>query len=716
VTTAVAAARRGVAVAPAWIWLTGIVVVSALVRWSLAREQPAPWIFDDELLYWRLSVNFAHAHHFLVREASGLSGVGPGYPLLIAPASALFGDVPRAYFAAQGINALLMSLGAVPAYLLGRRLVGQWLALAGAVFAVVLPSFLFTGTIMTENAFYPAFLCCALAFVWMLEAPTLLRQVVAFAVVVPAFLIRAQGAVLFAALVTATLGFVLAEAHAAGELRSRRRLLERLDAFRLMWIVLGIGAILLVVAQVARGRPVTGVLGAYEGLTSSSYTVTGVAKWFVYHLAELDLYMGFLPFAALIVVAVLALGRGETSRAVRAFAAVTLSLVVWITLVTAAFATQIAKTNGGVGRIEERNDFYLVPLFLLAFLLWVDRGLPRPARLAAAAAATAAALPGVLPLIDLANLGALSDTFAFIPLARAVIRGSLTPSELSVVVACAALIGALVFVLLPRRLALVAPALVLVYLVAWQIPVQRQMHETSTGLLAQALGVPRGWVDDKVGGGSDVVEVWTGNTNPLALTQTEFFNRSVEQVYTFGGGPLGQGLPEQPLSLNEATGNVLDQNGLPLQAEYLLTDGSLVPLGRRIATDPLSGLVLSRTSQPVRISSRITGRFGDGWTGPQMNYTRFGCKGGRLLLTLTRYQGLVPGPQTVRITSGRHRAQVFKLRDAKPHQVSIPLGPPPGRCDMALQVSPTGIPQQVFGTPDARELGVRVEGFQVVPA
>ena len=55
-----------------------------------------------------------------------------------------------------------MSLAAIPTYFIARRVLGTWLSLAAAAFAVAIPSMVYTGTLMTENAFYPVFLAAVL--------------------------------------------------------------------------------------------------------------------------------------------------------------------------------------------------------------------------------------------------------------------------------------------------------------------------------------------------------------------------------------------------------------------------------------------------------------------------------------------------------------------------------------------------------------------------
>ncbi len=93
----------------------------------------------DELLYSELAKTLAEHGHFLVR-GEPYSGLGVVYPALIAPAFRLFGSVPDAYVAAKAINSVVMSLAAVPAYFLARRVVRPGLALVAALLTVAVPS------------------------------------------------------------------------------------------------------------------------------------------------------------------------------------------------------------------------------------------------------------------------------------------------------------------------------------------------------------------------------------------------------------------------------------------------------------------------------------------------------------------------------------------------------------------------------------------------
>jgi hypothetical protein len=91
------------------------------------------------------------------------------------------------------------------------------------------------------------------------------------------------------------------------------------------------------------------------------------------------------------------------------FFAVAASFSAFLLVEVAAFATLPT-----VQRLEERNIFYLAPFFLIALLVWVERGARRP-RLALAAAALAAALPATVPYTRFIGVEATADTLALLP-------------------------------------------------------------------------------------------------------------------------------------------------------------------------------------------------------------------------------------------------------------------------------------------------------------
>ncbi|HEY6113195.1 MAG TPA: glycosyltransferase family 39 protein, partial [Gaiellaceae bacterium] len=159
---------------PSWAWLAAIVAGSTIVRAILARDLVAPFIMVDEIIWSEVARGIADAGEPLLRDQPD-PGYSLVYPLLISPAYALFESLPEAYAGVKTVNALLMSLAAVPAFFLARRVVRDGLALLAALMSVAIPSMAYTGTVMTENAFYPLFLLAVLLLVVVLERPTPVR-------------------------------------------------------------------------------------------------------------------------------------------------------------------------------------------------------------------------------------------------------------------------------------------------------------------------------------------------------------------------------------------------------------------------------------------------------------------------------------------------------------------------------------------------------------
>ncbi len=649
---------------PIWLVLTGIVVVSAALRIWLARRMVAPWIFVDELIYSELAKSFAAHGHFLLRDKPAGGSFGFVYPILISPAWRLFGPVPQAYAAAKAINAVAMSLAAVPTYFLARRVLTQPFALAAAALAVAIPSMLYTGTLMTENVFYPLFLCVALLAVVMLERPTWRNQLGLLALCVVAFETRAQALALFPAVLTAPL------------LLGRRGLAR----FRVLYgTVAGVVA-LAVVAETARGRSPLALLGAYETTGSHHYHAYAVAKWLLWHVGELDLYLGVVPVAAFLV-----LFRREP------FFAAAASLSAWLIVEVAAFATLPTVT-----RVEERNVFYVVPFFLIALLLWVERGAPRP-RWAVAAAAVAAALPALVPYASLIGVRAVSDTLALLPWWK-LQEHVITLHEVRLVVALCAVGAGALFLAVPRRFALVLPLLVFVYLGAMQRPIESRTSFASRGALFQGIrGVPRDWIDRKVGRGADVAAIWTGKTDVHVIWENETFNRSVGPIYNTQQ-PIPGGLASTDATIGKD--GYLRVGGHRIRHRYVLVDGSLDPNGVRIAQDPLLGIGLFRLDGPIRSTTRVTGLYpNDTWSGPRVAYTKLGCRGGAVTVTVLGDASLFTREQVVRVGHVAHLVQ-----PGVPAKLTAPLRD----CRAEFTISPTKVP----GKGDSRRLGLHFLSFE----
>jgi hypothetical protein len=551
---------------------------------------------------------------------------------------------------------------------------------------------MYTGTLMTETVFYPIFVCAALALVLTLERPTLARQIVLLALCLLAFLTRSQAIVLIPAVATAPLALAWLD---------RRRLVRIVKEFRVVYGALLVAVLGVLVVELARGKSPLDVLGSYSVTGHASYRPDQVLKWLLYHVSELDLYLGVVPFAALLLLT--ALGR-SLDRPLRVFLAAALPLTAWLLLEVAAFASALSP------RVEERNMFYVAPLFFVALLAWIERGMPRPARVAAICAVVAAALPGALPYHQLIGTSAEADTLALLPLwwlQEAVV----SPSTIGVVVVVAATALALVFLVISPRYALVLPALVFLWFAFATERIERFDHgfpKASVGALFQGMTTSRrDWIDAAVGRDASVAFLYSGKDptlQPLPLWQNEFWNRSVGPVYYLRQPSMG-GLPETHVT-TRADGVLVLPNDAPVRSRYVLTDSSVPLAGEIIGRDDVRGMLLRRTDGTVSIGYRTSGIYPDGWSGPSATYTRLRCRGGSVTAVVASDAKLFTRPQTV---TAAGRKVTFDPTNVA--HLTVPLQPRNGLCRIAFNVSPTAIPAVVRGTPDGRKLGVRFIEF-----
>jgi hypothetical protein len=685
---------------PPWVVLAAIVVASAVFRIVLGRQVVGPWIMVDELIYSELAKSFAATGHFEVRGVAS-NGYGFVYPVLIAPAWRLFGSVPTAYDVAKAINAVTMSLAAAPAYFLARRVLRPRLSLVAAALTVFVPGMLYTSELMTENAFYPLFLCVALALVVTLERPTAGRQVLVLVLCGVAYATRQQAVAIVPAVAIAPVLLGLIE----------RDLRQRLRAWLTTYAILAAGALLVLAGTVARGRSPLTLLGAYRAATSVPYSASSVMHFLLWHVAELDLYVGFIPFAALLAVW---LAPRAVSPPMRAFAAATLPITILLAVEVALFASTQS------GRIEERNLFYVAPFFLIALTgLAEDNVLPRGRGVLALAALVAGVLPVAIPLARFVNTTAISDTFALLPWWWIQDHG-IHFGPLRLVMMGTALVACAVFVLLPRRFAPWLAVVVAAYFGVTTAVVQSGAHgivNASRGnLFAGIHARHRSWVDNAVGHDANVTALWNNVGAIERIWNNEFFNRSVRQVVDTGNVFSG-GLPEQSLRVMPS-GQVVDASGKPFRVEYVLTPQSAFIAGKTVASDPGTGMIVAKVDGPLFVLSKVTGVYpNDTWSGKQVTYERRRCNGGYLSVTLQNDPALFPNGQTVTARSGGQVVASTNLpADTNPKRFVVPLAATKGSCTAVFVMRSTKVPSEVEpGSTDTRQLGAHFLAFEYLP-
>jgi hypothetical protein len=696
--------------------LTGLLLAAFVVRLVLAERIATPWIMVDELIYSELAKSFAESGDFLIRgTTSGFRNLA--YPALIAPA--WWADsIESAYAFARAINTALMVLTAIPVYLWGRRLMSSGYALLAAVLVLLMPSLNYSGMLMTENAFFIAFVGACFAIAVTLERPTLINQLLALATIAFASLARPQGLVLvgvYALALALKLGLDLRAPGAGGGFRYVARQLVRYTPTAVIALLLG-GAYVLYAS--IQGSGLDTLLGAYGGVVKVEYDLGNASDWVVDHFAELTLSVAVIPISALIVLLGGAVRGWATSEAERAFLAVTASAFVLTVVQVGIYASRFSL------RIEERNMFCVAPLLFLALALWLGRGLPRPVLLTAVAAAGPAALLLALDLKSLLQIGVLSDTFALIPLFKASSRLDGGVETVRVLMLGAGAAAGVAFALVPRRIAAaVLPAGVALFLCVWSYSVFTSIRDHSRATLALTVPSDPSWIDERIGRDSDATYVYGQSPDPYGeaqvMWQTEFWNRSVKSIYAIGF-PDPASLPgTSAATFDPVTGRIstADPNTRPVLYAVAPTmtqlNGKLLRQEGRLA--------LYRVRPPLRFATHFGGVYADSWMGSFAAYTHYAMplRPGRLHVRVSREGWGQPSPAgRVTLTLGPlvdaggqpavgrpAESRTWTVRSGRAKSFALPTPRAPYRLE--VRVEPTFSPAD-YGQSDTRQLGAQL--------
>ena len=710
--------RAGTRVVP--VALAVILGAAALTRLLLTRDISAPWIMIDELYYSELAKSFAATRDLLIREYP--NDLFTLYSVVISPGW-WAESIGTAYAVAKAINVAVMTLAAVPVFFWARRVTSPLYALVATALTLSMPAYVFTGMLMTENAFFPAFVLASFLMALSLERPTLLRQGLLFAAIALACLVRVQAVVLFAMLPLAIVTKVLLDLRSTGTRFAVRSVLAELRRYRLSLVGVAVLAVGYVLLQLMRGVGLATGLGAYRITGEADYSRSDAVRWVFFHLAELGYSVGILPVCALIVCFGLAARwKADFSPAERAFLAVAASSLLLVVQV-AVYASRFTF------RIEERNMFHIAPILFIGLAVWLSRGLPRPATLTAVAVLVPAALLVTVPLESLLTIGILSDSFALIPLLRLTTRLEGGAQDVRVLLGLGLLGAGLLFAVLPRRFAvLVVPAAVIGFLLVSSVATFRSVRFQAVGVRGTAGLADKAWIDHAIGTEPRAAFLYTPEiANPHTLWQTEFWNRAVGPIYQVQTDAPAN--PGSAATVDLRTGRVLvaDPRGR-FPPEYAVADADAQVVGDVVARD--GALALTRVSPPLRLVARTEGVHGDGWMGAEASYNYYAAnevtRPRTLRITLSRARWLGPDkPGDVRIRVGRinprsagapelmgrtaERTWVIHSGDARTFVFSAP--PPPFRAE--VRISPTFSPAE-YGLPDARQLGAQVS-FETQP-
>jgi hypothetical protein len=638
-------------------WLApALLVAFSSVAWGIVDLRVhGPWFIPDEVTYAELGKSLYRLGHFeILGERPGFFSLV--YPLFLGP-SLVWAGIERGYTIAKELQAVAMSLAAVPVYCLARSVVPRLWALVAAALALALPGLALTGFLMTEVLFYPAFCLSVWLIARVLVRPTLGFQALAFGSILLVALTRLQGALLAPAFILAA---VLAAALSRTGLRLLRSLAPSLAA-------VCVGACLWIVVALAVGR---NLLGAYEVTTTSGhYTATQALKFLIYHAADVALLTGVIPVAALVLLTASVVQRRETAPEIVALVSVAIAMTVTFVPFVAVYAA------GFTGRIAERNLFFLAPLFFTALVAWLMRAAPRPRVLLRVTAAALLVLVLITPWNHLVVPAAEPDAFTFVPFVD--LHGrfpGIQPAQVIGLLAAALLV---LLVGLPRRLLPLVPLLVGLLLVAAAVSTARYTASTARGYSAVMAGAHRTWIDEAAPAPVDFLysgeQQWSGG-GP-AWTNVFWNDRIARVDELFGSRVAGGGAH----AARVAGDGVLHNGAPPSGLEYVVAATTLRLVGNGVVTSP-TGYVLWRIEPPLRLVSRVTGMDPvEGALASRADLIIYGCRGGTAQIRLVSRddRSVRIGPREVRLAAGVPWSG----------EAVVPAPARPGRetCDLALR-------------------------------
>jgi hypothetical protein len=629
--------------------LVFICVASFVVHALAAFGKATPDYYPDEYMYSELGRSIAEGGRPLIRGADS-SFPALLQPILTAPAWTL-DDVADAYRLIQLLGALVMSLAAVPVFLLAVRLgVSRGMALGCAALAVSLPALMYASSVLAEPFAYPLFLAAVfsgtialadrsrragLAFVFLAGLAAFAR--VQFAFLPVCFLIS----MLFVGIRGRTL---------ARELRAQ--------ALPLLLIAAPVTALL------AFPERQLGMYGALFDLELELEPLR-VAERIGTNAMGLMYASGWILVPGACLGIALALTRAR-SRAELAFGALSLTA-------TAALLLQ-ASLYGDLDRIQERYFFYAAPLVAIAFCLLAARAWPWR-RAHALFAGAALMLSALVPLSGyVASFGKVQSPFL---LGVARLEQALgDPGTTSLVVAAtvAALsVTAIGASLRPRWGSALVLVLALCFSTAASTFAALFNLSNSRAVRDAYLPAERSWVDES--GLRDVV-LLAGFARHTEAGAQLFWNRSVNELVLLPGAVA----PDSFAATRVRVGRdgTLRVAGRSLRRPLLVDEwAALIELrgARPVASAP--SYRLWRPTGVPRLAVRFEGYFRDGWLAPRGEVgvwpaPSVGGLAGAVTFTVTAHPDL-NGPATLRISAGGERPVELRLAPGDSRHVELPI-------------------------------------------
>jgi hypothetical protein len=666
----------------------GLLVLSFYFVEAWTRK--TPWLFTDEIEWSQISRAIASTGHAARRgEPTFFKSI---YAYAIAPLWWIH-STHAAYSAIKFLNAFMMSLAAVPTYLLARMLVSRRAAVTAGLLAVAIPGMSYATTIIPESLAYTWFALCAWLTVRALTTRRPWHTVQALVVSLIAPYVKLELEIVVGVFAIAATGLWVTGPRG----RALRANWTRGDTIGALVLLLGA---LFLFNRVVLQR-------SYEWHQATEYWKSRMIDLGLNAGAALAIGLGLIPVVAGFAALRLPDRRGEP--AYRAFAAYLAASILCFSFYTAGKAAYVSTVFATL--VEERNLIYVSPLLLVATVL-VFEARRVDWRIVAAASAFVLFIVLTKPF-QLAYPYFEAPGYSIL----AVLTRHLewTISDLHWTLALALATGLL---LLGLRGSRGVRALGVLLLLGWLL----------TGEIGATAGnaseskffrsyLPPVWNGiDQLTHGQPVTFLGQQLKDPNGLLLAEFWNRSIHHMASLdntapGPGPtIGPGLVSTDGTLSYSTGD-----------PYVLAGPGIVVQGRVVGE--WGGLLLYRIHGPWKLREAAEGIYSDGWAGGLSSFTYYRRGGpGTLLVDLRRTPSSAPPGNvvihvgTVRLDSHSNpvighltKEQTTVINDGSEVKVRIPVAHTPVRA--VVTISPTFQPSPS----DTRELGAQ-ESFTFCPA
>jgi len=581
--------------------LAAYFVLSVLYAWQAWRRE-TPTIFTDELEKTQISRAIAATGHPARRgEPYAFTSL---VPYLTAPAWWLHG-VATPYAAIKYFQALVMALAIFPAYGIARHVVSRPWAVFAGVATIAAPALSYAPILVEEPFAYPVSTLALFLIVRGVARPSWRSLVLAAGGCLLAVATRSQLVALSGVLILS----LLALGWRTGRMRRWRETWTRFD-----WLgagVLAVGAVFAFSAYMGRH--------SQEWATTTAFWKGRIFDYGVWASGALAIGCGILPVLATL--AVLLRPRSDwRDPGLRAFGIVTTSAIAtfcWYAAVKGAYLSIIFSSL-----VVERNLIYLDPLLFTGTALLLAR---RDARWWAVIPAGAVVFYLVtqtptkidqFPYYEAHGLSIL----AFMNREFHWPSGRIDNALIIAVLVATAVALALRPLASQRDMsARVLAAAAAVIVIGWSLTTEVYAasgeHDFSTRM-AGNMTLPWDWVDQATGGRS-VVALGQQVADPTGIWLTEFWNRSVEKMWSTDGSAPGPGPTLTPdlarrdgtLTPSPGTAYALTYNGVALQA----------PVAKQIGTT-----ILYRVGgESLKLAYSQAGVFSDGWMSATSSYNRF---------------------------------------------------------------------------------------------